>query len=214
MEERIEVFGFSTNTGLLIELQDTTLDEIREAIHKKFPKWSDEAVEKVINHKGFYKKPVAYKTEPKETIKPKVKRGSISKESLCINGYELNPILNLGQSIHVFHKNAYRYWGTITDKIFSDVNVNSKYDKFENAYDAVVVAIKSTPRASKQTITQKVIDMCDKMDDLKAALDYSGLLNQDTDKEYMNGNGRKLGIGELMMRVGEMSGDCTANLRK
>jgi hypothetical protein len=214
MEERIEVFGFSTNTGLLIELHDTTVDEIREAIHKKFPKWSDEAVEKVINHKGFYKKPVAYKPEPKETIKPKVKRGSISKESLCINGYELNPILNLGQSIHVFHKNAYRYWGTITDKIFSDVNVNSKYDKFENAYDAVVVAIKSTPRASKQTITQKVLDMCDKMDDLKAALDYSGLLNQDTDKEYMNGNGRKLGIGELMMRVGEMSGDCTTNLRK
>lgn len=213
MEERIEVFGFSTNTGLLIELQDTTVDEIREAIHKKFPKWSDEAVEKVVNHKGFYKKPVAYKPEPKEPVK-KVKRGSISKESLCINGYELNPILNLGQSIHVFHKNAYRYWGTITDKIFSDVNVNSKYDKFENAYDAVVVAIKSTPRASKQTITQKVIDMCDKMNDLKAALDYSGLLNQDTDKEYMNCNGRKLGIGELMMRVGEMSGDCTANLRK
>lgn len=213
MEERIEVFGFSTNNGLLIELHDTTLDEIRETIHKKFPKWSDEAVEKVINHKGFYQKPVAHKPEPKEPVK-KVKRGSISKESICINGYELNPILNLGQSIHTFRKNAYRYWGAITDKIFSDVNVNSKYDKFENAYDAVVVAIKSTPRASKQTITQKVIDMCDKMDDLKVALDYSGLLNQDTDKEYMNGKGRRLGIGELMMRVGELSCDCTTNLRK
>lgn len=213
MEERIEVFGFSTNTGLLIELHDTTADEIREAIHKKFPKWSDEAVEKVINHKSFYKKPVAYKPEPKENVK-KVKRGSISKENLCINGYELNPILSLGQSIHVFHKHSNRSWGTITDKIFSDVNVSSKYEKFENAYDAVVVAIKSTPRASKQVITQKVIDMCDKMDDLKKALDYTGILNADANEDYVKSNGRQLGIGELMKRVGELSEDFNANLRK
>lgn len=211
MEEKIEVFGFNTNAGLVIELYNTTVDEIRAAIHKKFPKWSDEAVEKIISHKEFYQKPVEYKPEPKETFKKK--RGSIAKESLCINGYEINPILNLGQSIHIFHKDAYRCWGAITDKIFSNVNVNTRYDKFEDAYDAVVVAIKSTPRASKHTITQKVIDMSDKMNELKKALDHSGLLEQDTEQEYVNGNGRKMGIGVLMEKVGELSEECNANLK-
>lgn len=92
--------------------------------------------------------------------------------------------------------------------------MSSKYEKFENAYDAVVVAIKSTPRASKQVITQKVIDMCDKMDDLKKALDYTGILNADANEDYVKSNGRQLGIGELMKRVGELSEDCNANLRK
>lgn len=206
----IEVFGFNTTNGGMFEMHNTTVEEIRLALKEKFPKWSDEAIERSINNQSYYKAVIPVK---KEEPKKKVKKGSIAKESICINGFELNPILNLGQSIHVYHKNAYRCWGTVTDKIFGNHNVSSKYNDFEKKYDEVVEAIKSRPMASKQIITQKVIAMCDKMDALKDALEKSGMLQQDTDKEYINGNGRRLGIGELMMRVGEMSGDCSAALK-
>lgn len=208
----IEVFGFNTTNGGVFEMHNTTVEEIKSALKERFPKWSNDVIDKVIANQNYYK-PVVPMKKSDDADKKAIKRGSIAKESICINGYELNPILSLGQSIHVFHKNAYRYWGTVTDKFFSNQAIASKYESFEKKYDDVVVAIKSKPRASKQVITQKVLEMCYKMDDLKEVLDKSGYLQQDTDKEYISGSGRKLGIGELMNRVGEMSGDCSAALK-
>lgn len=207
----IEVFGFNTTNGGMFELRNTTVEEIKAELKKRFPKWSDEVIDRTVNNQNYYKDVIPVKKESDE--KKVIKRGSIAKESITINGFELNPILALGQSIHAYHKHAYRVWGIDVNKFFSHPNISKKYEDFENKYDEVVVAIKSTPRATKQVITQKVIAMCDKMDELKSAFESSGYLNQDTDKEYISGSGRRLGIGELMMRVGEMSGDCSAALK-
>lgn len=206
----IEVFGFNTTNGGVFEMHNTTVEEIKSALKERFPKWSDEAIERAINNQNYYKEVIPVE---KEEPKKKVKRGSIAKESLSINGFELNPILNLGQSIHVFHKHCYRSWGNITDKIFCNQIIVSKYNSFEKKYDDVVVAVKNQSKSTKQSITQKVIAMCDSMDELKKALDNSGILVEDADEDYVKSNGRQLGIGELMMRVGEMSGDCTAALK-
>lgn len=206
----IEVFGFNTTNGGMFEIRNTTVEEIKSALKEKFPKWSDEAIERVVANQNNYKEVIHVKKEGEKKV---VKRGSISKESICINGFELNPILALGQSIHAYHKHAYRVWGTDVNKFFSHPNISMKYNKFEEKYDELVVALKNRPMPNKQLITQKVIAMCDKMDDLKSAFEKSGYLQQDTDNEYISGTGRRLGIGELMTRVGELSSDCSAALR-
>lgn len=206
----IEVFGFNTTNGGMFEMRNTTVEEIKKALKEKFPKWSDEAIERVVTNQNNYKEVIPVQKEGEKRV---VKRGSVAKEHISINGFELNPILNLGQSIHVFHKHCYRSWGNITDKIFKFHTVTSKYDNFEKKYDDVVVSIKSRPMSSKQVITQKVIAMCDAMDELKIALDKTGILTEDANEDYVKSNGRQLGIGELMLRVGEMSGDCSAALK-
>ena len=206
----IEVFGFNAVNGKMFELHNTTVEEIKSALKKQFPKWSDEVVEKIATNQNFYKPVIPY--VPKQKPR-KVKVGSIAKETLNIKGFELNPIFNLGQSIHAYKKIAYRCWGTITANILDDATVAQKYDSFESSYNAVVEAVKSTPRATKQSITKKVIDMCDKMDALKAAVERTGYLTKDADKEYVNGNGRRIGMGELMKLVGELTSECSTALK-
>jgi len=206
----IKVFGFNTTNGGMFEMHDTTVEEIRAALKERFPKWSDTAIERAINNQSYYKAVIPMNKEPEKKV---IKRGSISKESICINGFELNPILSLGQSIHMYGKNGYRYWGHVIDRLMNHPHIASVYGRFEQKYDNVVVSIKSRPMANKQEITRNVIEMCDCMDELKKAFDKTGLLQQDSDKEYICGNGKKLGMGELMKRVGEMSSDCSAALK-
>lgn len=205
----IEVFGFNTTNGGMFEMRNTTIEEIKSELKKKYPKWSDETIEKIVSNKSYYNVVIPVETEKKEQKGRRIKSGSIAKSSICINGYELNPILTLGQSIHTYRKFHYKNWGNIAKKIFSNQTISTRYEDFEKSYANVVEAIKSKPMATKQIITSRVIEMCDKMDALKDAFERSGILKEDLDEDYVKGytnkkrTAHKLGIGELMSRIGE-----------
>jgi len=50
----IPLFRFQTTQGNTFELRNTTKDEIRTKLHERFPKWSDEVIERMINNEKCY----------------------------------------------------------------------------------------------------------------------------------------------------------------
>ena len=50
----IPLFKMNTMQGGVIELKNTTKDNIKATLKEKFPKWSDEVIERTINNKNFY----------------------------------------------------------------------------------------------------------------------------------------------------------------
>lgn len=50
----IPLFRMKTMQGGVVELRNTTKDAIRLALKERFPKWSDEVIERTINNKNFY----------------------------------------------------------------------------------------------------------------------------------------------------------------
>ena len=46
--KRIPLFKFQTLQGNVFEMRNATIDEIRQGLKEKFPKWSDEAIERCI----------------------------------------------------------------------------------------------------------------------------------------------------------------------
>lgn len=203
----IEHFSFNTTQGGSVELSNTTVEEIKETLSVKFPTWSDEVIDKIANNQGFYKKLIPLNKE----VEKKKNKTAITKTSILINGYELNPILKLGHSMHCFGKNGYRVWGKVLDNVFNDYNMSRTYNDFERSYKKVANTIRKTP-ISKQTITKNIIEMCDKMEDFKKSVEISGVINRDAHEEYVTNTGRRLGLKELIKRVGELSGECTEAL--
>ena len=50
----IPLFRMKTMQGGVIELKNTTKENIKAALKERFPKWSDEVIERTINNKNFY----------------------------------------------------------------------------------------------------------------------------------------------------------------
>lgn len=191
----IEVFGFNTTSGKVFEMKNSTVDEIKTKLKEEFPNWSDAAIERAINNQSYYKSVIPYNPN-NDNKKSVIKKGSISKEHIEINGCDINPILVLGHNIHTF-KNKWED----SEELFKNSNIMSKYNKFETAYDNVVKSIKGVPMASEKTILLNVMKMCDEMGNLKSAICKSDVLQNDYDKDYIKSTGRKLGLNELLNRV-------------
>lgn len=195
----IPVFSFNTKQNGYIILKDTTLEEIKAELKKKFPLWSDSAVEKIATNQNFYKENI-----PTEESKvKKTKRGSHStKDIISVNGFELNPLLRLASSVHAFKKNSYRYWGTVVNNVFSNPNVNQKFETFEAEYAKATKVVKKV-NITKQELIRSVMTLCDKMSDIKASIVKTEVLTNDADKEYVTSTGKRLGLAELVNRIDE-----------
>lgn len=202
--EKIAVFGFNTTSGKVFEVRNATKDEIKVELVNMFPKWSNDAIERILNNPNNYKEVIPITKDEKKSNGLKKERMNF-KTPILICGYEINNLLRLGRSLHAYHKNGYRQWGCCINEVFDDWKITPFYNDFERRYERLTKVLKTAPQEELKTLT---LNMCNALEKLYKGVDGSGVLRQDKDMEYINGCGRRLGLAELMERAKEFVNEC------
>lgn len=190
---KIKVFSFNTTNGGRIVLRDVEVSDIVSALREKFPKWTDQAINKIATNKAFYKECEPY--NPKEEEKTRKPRETY-KTPIYVGEYEINPLLKASKALTIAVKNSSKQWGGSIKETFDVWELTPHFNKFEQKFKQVDAIVADA--ISESEIAVVTNELCDVIIAFNAAYNECGVTEKN--EPHVIGFGKILNVAMAISR--------------
>lgn len=157
------------------------------------------------------------KTNPKKKNKRKINERNLIVEEMFL----IKKIKGL-KSLTSFYRNAYRQWGSIAKEIINNKDIERPfilYISYMKDIDNILANIRKYK--NEKSLFNEIENLSYRLDDIKKIINElsdciikSQVINQYSDKEIINGEGRRLGLKILVKRTFQITSEIQDIIKK
>lgn len=162
--------------------------------------------------KAMFDKLPKYKQRAILAEKKAEKKRKESEIKIIANGVEaMVTKVGVMKSLSAYYKHGYRQWGLIAREIINDPKIRVPFEKFylkQVEIERCVCEMQSFAKRSSKDIFERIEKLSYLLDDakyimenLRAAVGSSGVINRYMAHECISGEGKRLGLRTLMSRT-------------